>query len=266
MLSGFVIAKNTKRQAQKMKKLLLTFLLLSFASSSSYALTSRNLTVFAEPNLALALTKIARIYSQKSHTIISVNFNSSADLISEIDSGEPADVFISAHPQSIESLRQKGLVDVYNISFIARDKLVLVTTKTNTSLSGNFSLEDALKNLDQAKASLILDNEGSSSGFFARNFLTPLELNNLQIFSKLTEDKTTLLANLKTDQNYALILASQTNRDPSLQILARSKGVNIFYQALVIAGDNMEVAREFLKFLKGNDAKAIFKESGFLTN
>ena len=115
--------------------------LIFLSSQNSYATNGgRNLTVFAEPNLALALTKIARIYSQKSRTNVSVNFNSSADLIAEIDSGEPADIFISAHPQWIEALRQKGLVDVYNIGFIARDKLVLVTTKTNIGRPSNSSL------------------------------------------------------------------------------------------------------------------------------
>ena len=35
---------------------------------------------------------------------------------------------------------------------------------------------------------------------------------------------------------------------------------------LVIAGDNMEVAREFLKFLKNPQAQKIFKESNFVIN
>ena len=242
--------------------------LIFLSSQNSYAINGgRNLTVFAEPNLALALTKIARIYSQKSRTNVSVNFNSSADLIAEIDSGEPADIFISAHPQWIEALRQKGLVDVYNIGFIARDKLVLVTTKTNIGQPSNSSLENVLKALDRAKATLIIDNEGMSSGFFARNFLSPLELIDINLFGKLTEDKTTLLTNVKSDsQNYALLLASQVKNEPNLQILAKSSGEDIFYQSLVIAGDNMEVAREFLKFLKGSDAKSILKESGFLTD
>ncbi len=246
---------------------LLTFLLISFVSQNSYAVNSRNLTIFAEPNLALALTKIVRIYSQKSHTIVSVNFNSAADLIAEIDSGEPADVFISAHSSWIESLRQKGLVDVYNIGYIARDRLVLTTSKTNSTLSSNFPLEDALRVLDQNKATLILDNEGSSSGFFAKNLLARLDLNNIKLFTKLVEDKTTLLTSIKSNnQNYSLLLASQVNNETDLQILSQEKDENIFYQALVIAGDNMEVAREFLKFLKSDVAKSILKENGFLTD
>jgi len=251
-----------------MRKILLTALFFCGLHHSSYAAISRNLTIFAEPNLAIALTKITRIYSQKSHTVVSINFNSSLDLINEIDSGEPADVFISAHPNSIESLRQKGLVDVYNIGLVARDKLVLTTLKSNkSSISSNFPLEDALKFLDQSKSNLVIDSENGSSGFFAKNFISRLNLGDLQIFSKVAEDRTSLITTIKNSEGgYSLMLATQAINEPNLKIIAAAKDENIFYQALVIAGDNMDVAREFLKFLKSNDAKLILKQHGFLTD
>ena len=97
----------------------------------SFGSQSRNLTVFSEPNMSVALSKIARLFSQKNNVIVSINFSSSFDLIDEIDMGAPANVFVSAHPQIIENLRQKGLVDVYNIAYIANDELVLSTSKSN---------------------------------------------------------------------------------------------------------------------------------------
>lgn len=249
--------------------LLLTISLVFLSSQNSYASNNgRHLTIFTEPNLALALTKLARIYSQKSRTIISVNFNSDDELISEIDYGEPADVFISAHPKWIKSLRQKGLVDVYNISYIARDKLVLVTSKKSLAKSQKLSLRQALRKLDLKRSTLIIDNEGDSSGYFAKKLLSPLKLKDIKLFSKLNEDRTTLINSIRknTDYDYALLLGSQINGEPNLQIVAQGSGEHIFYQALVIAGNNMEVAREFLKFLKSDEAKKILRENGFLTD
>ena len=112
-----------------------TLIFLSLINKPCNANNVRNLIIYAEPNLFVTLTKIARIYSQNYAVNVAVNFNSSLDFINEIDSGEPADIFISAHPILAETLRQKGLIDVYNIGYIANDDLVLATSKNNSQIS-----------------------------------------------------------------------------------------------------------------------------------
>ena len=245
------------------------FLILIFLTQNSFASPSRNLTIFAEQNMVVALTKITRLYSQQFNVIVSTNFNSSLDLINDIDSGEPSDVFISAHTGLIENLRQKGLVDVYNIGYIATDQLALVTSKSNQKiiaelLTEKLSLEESLKILDRNKATLILDDEGGSSGKFSHDLVTSFSFTDLKLFNKLNEDKSPILSIIKDNrEDYALLLASQIKNRNDLQILSTKKNSNIFYQGLVIAGDNMEVAREFVKFLKSNAAKSILQKSGF---
>jgi septum site-determining protein MinD len=147
----------------------ITFLFLFFVAQNSFASPSRNLTIFTEPNLSLALTKISRLYSQKFNVIVSINFNSSADLINEIDFGEPADVFISSHEDWIEILKQKGLVDVYNVSNIAKDKLVLATSIKNDKISLDEarkmgSINKILKFISYKKMPIIIDSEYTSLG------------------------------------------------------------------------------------------------------
>lgn len=255
------------------KKIAILLLINLLAFSKTSFASNRSLTVFTEPNMVLALTKIARLYSQRSNTVTSINFNSSADLVADIDSGEPSDVFISAHKGWIEALRQKGLVDVYNVGYIASDELALVTPKNNIKIPQElrsdkpYSLEYALRILDKNGATIIIDNEGSSSGNFSKNFLSRFEFSELKIFKKLLEDRTPFLNLIKKgNDNYAIILKSQIRSDDGLKVLTIKEDENIFYQALVIAGDNMEIAREFLKFLKNDDAKKILKESGFVIN
>lgn len=250
-----------------MFRLLLIFF---FFATSALASPSRNLTIFAEPNLAIALTKIARAYSAKANVIMSLNFSSASNLINNIDSGEPVDIFISAHKGWIDSLHQKGVVDVYNVGFIAQDNLVLVTSKSNPTLPAafqntNFTTKDSLALLNESKATIIFDDEGSSSGFYAKSFFDQNAYPEIKTFSKIAEDKTSFLTIIKSSQeNYALLLESQIKNKNDFQIIATNDGENIFYQALVIAGDNMDVAREFLKFLKSEPAKKIFKASGFI--
>lgn len=256
---------------QRTAKIFLAVILF-FSAPNSFANASRNLTIFAEPNVALALTKIARAYSQTSNVIVSVNFSSSYNLINNIDSGEPADIFISAHQGWIDALHQKGLVDIYNVGYIARDELILAALKSNPNLPPELlikklSLEDALQILNQNKATLILDDEGNSSGAFAKDLISHSSLENIQLFSKISEDKTPFLTIVRNNgENYSLLLASQIKNQSDFRVIATKSDKNIFYQALVIAGDNMETAREFVKFLKSENAKIIFKESGFIVN
>lgn len=257
----------------KIKKLLNFLIFCIFftsISTKSFGSQSRNLTVFSEPNMAMALSKIARQFSQKNNVIVSINFSSSFDLINEIDLGAPANVFISAHPQIIENLRQKGVVDVYNVAYIANDELVLSTSKTNNHfpiklLKKNINLEDSLKILDENKLSLIIDHEGVSSGIYSKKIIQNLSLGNLKIFNKLPEDQSSLIRDIENNKDtYGLLFRSQLQNNNNLRILATQKDKNIFYQAFVIAGDRMDVAREFLNFLKTSNSKDILRNSGFI--
>ena len=261
---------NNFAKIKKLLNFLIFCIFFTSISTKSFGSQSRNLTVFSEPNMAMALSKIARQFSQKNNVIVSINFSSSFDLINEIDLGAPANVFISAHPQIIENLRQKGVVDVYNVAYIANDELVLSTSKTNNHfpiklLKKNINLEDSLKILDENKLSLIIDHEGVSSGIYSKKIIQNLSLGNLKIFNKLPEDQSSLIRDIENNKDtYGLLFRSQLQNNNNLRILATQKDENIFYQAFVIAGDRMDVAREFLNFLKTPNSKDILRNSGFI--
>ncbi len=249
------------------KIIFLSCLFLVTFTKFSLAIASRNLTIFTESNMSVAMTEIARVYSQKNNVIVAVNFNASSDLINDIDNGEPADIFISAHSILVDSLRQKGLIDIYNIGYIAQDQIVLTAPSANNIpenlLATNLSFAEKLAILNQNKVTIICDNKNSSSGKVVSDFLGNYNFSDLKLFYKLNEDRTPILSLIKSDKNqYGLLLASQVNNDKT--ILARNTKHNIFYQALVIAGDNMEAAREFMRFLKSNTAKKIFQANGFI--
>ena len=97
--------------------------------------------------MIFSLTKIARLYSQKNNITTAINFGSSAQLANNIEEGEPADVFISAHHIIVDSLKQKGLIDFYNNSNIVSDRLVIATSIDNPNL------KDFNKSLDFNKYS-----------------------------------------------------------------------------------------------------------------
>jgi molybdate transport system substrate-binding protein len=266
--------KNSEnKSAGYLTRLLFSVFLLTFSFPQNSLAAQNGLTVFAEPNMVLPLTKIARLYSQKYGIAVSVIFGAPIDLLENVESGEPVDVFISAHTDWIESLRQKGLADVYNIGYIASDKMALVTSRSNPEiipelLDPTVTFDKAMHILNDYNATIITDNIGTSSGKFSDAFMKRSDLVNISLFHKVIEDKSPILNNLKKEnQNYGLVLTSQIEKGEDLRIIAIKEDEEVFYQALVIAGDNMQIAREFLKFLKSAQAKFIFKnEGGFIVD
>lgn len=257
---------------KEIRKLLITcsFCALLFLQNSAWALQLKNLTILAEPNMVEALTKISRLYSQKTLTTISVGFGNSSELISDIEMGEPADIFISAHRYWIDNLKQKGLVDIYNIGHIANDSVVLATSKENIRipselLSSNIGFKASLESLNKYRLNLIIDNNGSSLGQYSKHLVKKLNLDKIKLYEKLEEDKTSVANLIKNNpDSYTIFLGSQIKDSQDFRVISTLKNKQIFYQALVVAGDNMESAREFLKFLKSAQAKKIFEESGFI--
>lgn len=252
-----------------MKKFLFLISAIFITSSSCFAANSRNLTVVAAPNMAVALSKIAREFSRKNDTTISVNFALSYDLLDDADSGEPMDVLVTARTDLIDALKHRGLVDVHSAGYVAKDSLALVTNKNdadfNRALQQAPSLEEALRILDQKSIYLLVDQSESSSGRFAGDLLQSLNLSDLKLFNKVSEDRSPVIGTARKVEGgiYALLLTSQIKNEKDFTILSTKKDANIFYQALVIAGNNMEVGREFVSFLRGGVARKIFTDAGF---
>lgn len=166
-------------------------------------------------------------------------------------------------------MKQKGLADYYNIGFFAKDQIVLVKSKKNKNElldEKKANLRNYLKQLSQVGATIITDSEGSSSGGNVINYINNLNLKNIKIFSKVPEDESSvakLITNSK--DRYGLLFLSQVYDNDDLVILAKSEKNDIFYQALVVLGYNMEIAREFLRFLDSKTAQDILKQNNLIS-
>ncbi len=232
---------------------------------------TRSLVVAAEPNMVYALTKIARIYSGENNVAISISFDSSDKLIDDIDLGEGIDLFISANYHQIKALKQKASFDIYNSPVIAFDHLLLATIATNPHIPDQLrdkkiSIAEAVKILSDNDMILMIDSSESFLGQYSKEMVDQIVVSNLKLMIKSDDDKNRLIDDLYEGNNYAILLASQIKNKRGLFIVNDPNQDDISYQALIIAGDNMELAREFVKFLQSDDAKAILLDLGFIVN
>ena len=60
-----------------------------------------------------------------------------------------------------------------------------------------------------------------------------------------------------------IVMESEAKNNESFFVLGVVAFVTVDYQALVIAGDNMESARNFIEYLKSDEAKDILLKNGY---
>lgn len=100
-------------------------------------------TVFAASGLRLALAEIAREYQSLSGDSVTLVFGSTVALQEQILQGAPADVFIAADPDAIDSLSSQGLAIDSSRHTFAEGRLVMVfRCKENPRPAGRCSIPD----------------------------------------------------------------------------------------------------------------------------
>ncbi len=230
-----------------------------------------SITVLASTSLTDVMSELVRMYSKDYNVTVSVVFGSPEDLAFYITEGESADIYISESHENMVMLRQQGLIDVYSISRIAANSLVLVAPKehylTRITRPGT-PLVAILKDINERAILAMGDPDTVEIGKVAKAILEKLGYWE-QVKSFIIRSGTDREAlYLMVEGKYAgVTYLSDALMNPSLQILAefpRNLYEPIIYQGAVVAGLQMPFARKFLDFLKTPQAMAVFKNYGFL--
>lgn len=230
-------------------------------------------TILAASSLSQPLAELTRIYSKKHNIIVTASFDGTAELARKIEQGEQADIFIAAHPFWMAVLKQQGLIDVYSLVNLMRNKLVLVTSKNSSfdlAKLEKMTLLEQLSYLNLRTIMVMGDMYDSALGFYSKQAMQNLDINlstklqNNIIPSPNAKNALYLIAHGETA---GIIYYSDAYNNKEVKILNNidnSLHEPIIYQAAVVAGENMSLARDFLAFLQSNEAKNIYKKYGFI--
>lgn len=191
------------------------------------------------------------------------NAGSSGTLSMEIQQGAPVDILLSAASKPMDNLLAKGLLIAETRRDLLRNKLVLVAP-ANSSLAGFDGLADK-----SIRIVAIGDPASVPAGEYGEQTLTALNLMD-KLRSKLVlgKDVRQVLTYVETgNADAGLVYATDARTSGRVRVVATAPDNThdpiVYPVAVLCASRSPEAAREFVKYLEGDEAKAVFLKNGF---
>ena len=165
-------------------------------------------------------------------------------------------------------MKEEGLIDNKTITVIAANSLEIVAAKKMKFVAAG-DIKETLNNLRNKTLLIIGDPVSTGLGESTREALQKLKM--WPVFEKLTVRAPTsskaidlIIKGESAGIVYKTDALLYNEKVDNLGDIPTSLHEPIDYYAAVVVGDNMERAREALKFLKTKPAKEIFKSNGFV--
>ncbi len=227
-----------------------------------------SVTILAASSLTVPVTEIAKLYSRDSRIDVNTVYEDSDELLTKIEEGDPADIIITPSKRLFEKMKAEGLLDNKSIKTIAANSLSIVASR-EMKLEKSPDIKNILQQIHNKQLLIIGDPSSTSLGEASRESLKKLgvwpEFENRSVLAP-TSSKTVDL--IIKGQSAGIIYATDAqlyaDKINNLGAIPGSMHQPITYYAAIVVGDNMERAREALKFFDSTAAKNILKADGFL--
>ncbi len=224
------------------------------------------LNISAAASLTDALQEMNNLYTKfKPWVAITPNFASSGTLQQQIENGAPCDVFISAATAQMDNLQQKGLLLPGSRRDLLTNSVVLIVPASSNLGLGTF---DDLTS-DKVKKIAIGDPKSVPAGTYAQQTLDFYNVSQA-VASKLVLGSTVrqVLTYVETGNvDAGVVFATDVLTSNGVKVVASAPDVinsQIVYPAAVLKGSKaVSAAQEYLYFLLGPEAEAIFSKYGF---
>ena len=227
----------------------------------------KTVIVFAAASTTNAVTDIAAQFTNKTDIEVTLNFASSSALAQQIESGADADVYISANQKWADYLEEKGLSAKQETILKNRIVIIVPADSSLSADSAEILLSSQIKNIAMGETSSV------PVGRYGKQALEKLGLWE-KVESKVTaaKDVRSALAYVETGAAEAgIVYSTDAAISDKVKVIylfpeeAAKKPIS--YPAMLLKNAvNPEAGDRFFDFLKGSQAKAIFKQYGFITN
>ena len=231
------------------------------------AAMAENVTVLAAASLTDALSEIGQAYQAKTGMLPSLSFAASSALARQIEASGGADIFVSADTEWMDYLDNRGLIAHATRKNLLGNRLVLIAPAQSAqtlAIAPHFDLLGALHGGRLA----IADPDSVPAGKYARTALATLG-----VWSSIV-DHAVSAENVRVALSYVargeaplgIVYTTDAIGEPRVRIVGtfpENSHAPIVYPA-ALTRDARPGARNFLDFLSGPEARAIFEKDGFI--
>ncbi|HUC69636.1 MAG TPA: molybdate ABC transporter substrate-binding protein [Stellaceae bacterium] len=226
-----------------------------------------DVVVFAAASLKNALDDAAHAFEQQGGAPVKISYAASSQLAKQIESGAPADIFISADLAWMDYLQKRNLVQPATRKNLLGNRLVLVApagSGVKVEIKPGFDLVAMLKGGRLAMA----DPASVPAGKYGKAALQKLGVweSVAPHIAGAENVRAALLFVDRKETPLGVVYATDAASDPKVEIAAvfpEDSHPPIIYPVALTATSNNPEAAKFLAFLESPAAKPAFAKQGF---
>lgn len=252
--------------ARSFAHLLIATLWLTEAATAAEA-QREPLIVFAAASLTDVLQKAGPLYTEQSKVPVKFSFAASSALAKQIESGAQADAFLSADQDWMNYLQERKLIEADTRSDLLGNRLVLIApkdSKVNLKLQKGALLLEALGPHGRLSTG---DPDSVPVGKYAKSALGNLDLWTAIEPRLVRADnvRVALMYVARGEAPLGIVYATDAAVEPQVRVVdlfPESSHAPITYPVAATTSASRDTD-SFLKFLRGDAARAIFTKAGF---
>ncbi len=251
------------------RTILLIFFYVFICSNTINAAQAKKVIVFAAGSTINAVDEIGKLFSHQTKIKFVPSFASSSTLAKQIESGAPANVYISANKKWMSFLAAKGLIQKNTQCNILGNSLVLIVPASAKNFKINIVQGFDLDKILKGKRLSMGDPDHVPAGIYGKQALISLGVWD-KIKSRVirAKDVRTALVFVEREESPLGIVystdAAITDKVKIAGVFPEKSHLPITYQAAIVKENSTKSGLAFLKFLKSPGAEKIFKKYGFL--
>ncbi|MGD9764902.1 MAG: molybdate ABC transporter substrate-binding protein [Candidatus Binatia bacterium] len=242
-------------------------LLVTVAAVRPAGAEASDVLVFAAASLKNALDDVNAQWARETGKRASISYAATSALAKQIESGAPADVFVSADVEWMDYLAERNLIRPDSRRNLLGNELVLIAPKdasVRATIAPNFPLASYLGDGRLALA----DTAAVPAGRYAKAALEALGVwpSVEGRIAQAENVRAVLLLVSRGEAPLGIVYQTDANADPGVQVLGtfpRATHPPIIYPVAITAGSKNPEAVSFVAFLQSPAARAAFEKQSF---